>query len=326
MKSAPATAIVLLSWLLNGAHAQVPAKPSPTSADNQPAEAPPTFVDLTLPQLLKAIPQLRGLKPAKNQDELPTLLEKIGEKAEALFHKTPNLLSHEEVLQARNGAKPTRQDFEYLILPHTTENDVTLDEYRVDLQKNTQSQVEPFNPAAVITGGAAALADLERRSIEASTHNPGALPLSQGFANSWVHFYPSNRSQATFRYLGRQRIRGQNHFVIAFAQIPSSVQSPGELRFEGKSFPIYYQGIAWVEESSFRIVHLRTDLLAPLRAVHLQRLTADIYFAETNVAHTDPLWLPQKVVVTVDVSGDVFQEQHLYSDYRAYVVETKIKF
>jgi len=290
-----------------------------------PAETSATFVDFTLPELLKAIPQLRGLKPAKDQEELPTLLAKVGDTAESLFHKMPNLISHEEVLQSRNGAKATRQDFEYLILSHRNEDNVALDEYRIDLQSKGQTPGEAYNPSAVITGGAT-LADLERWTLEASAHNKESLPLSQGFANSWVHFYPSNRSQSTFRYLGQQRINGHNNFVIAFAQVPAAVRSPGELRFEGNSFPIYYQGIAWVEESGFRIVHLRTDLLAPLRAVHLQRLTAEIYFGETKVAQSDPLWLPQKVVVTSEVSGEVFQEQHLYSDYHAYGVETKITF
>jgi len=299
--------------------------PSTALADNQPTKTSATVVDFTLPELQKAIPQLRGLKPAKDQEELPALLEKVGDKAEALFHKMPNLIAHEEVLQARTGAKPTRQDFEYLILSHHTEKDVTLDEYRIDLQNKAQTPGETYNPSAVISGGVS-LADLERLSLEASTHNKEALPLSQGFANGWVYFYPYNRSQAIFRYLGRQRIHGHNNFVIAFAQVPASVQSPGELRFEGQTLPIYYQGIAWVEESDFHIVHLRTDLLAPLRAVHLQRLTADIYFGETQVAQTEPLWLPQKVVVTVDVSGQLFREQHLYSGYRAYVVKTKIKF
>jgi len=299
--------------------------PSTALADNRPAETSATVVDFTLPKLLKAIPQLRGLKPARNQEELPILLEKVGDKAGALFHKMPNLIAHEEVLQARSGAKPTRQDFEYLILSHRTENDVSLDEYRVDLQHKTEMPSETYNPSAVISGGVS-IADLERLSLEASTHNKGALPLSQGFANGWVYFYPSNRSQARFRYLGRQRIKGHNNFVIAFAQVPASVQSPGELRFEGQTLPIYYQGIAWVEESDFHIVHLRSDLLGPLRDVHLQRLTADIYFGETQVAQTEPLWLPQKVVVTVDVSGQVFREQHVYSDYRAYLVKTKIIF
>jgi hypothetical protein len=71
-------------------------------------------------------------------------------------------------------------------------------------------------------------------------------------------------------------------------------------------------------------VHLRTDLLAPLPAVHLQRLTANIDFGETQVAQTEPLWLPQKVVAHVDVSGQTFREQHVYSGYRTYVVKTKL--
>jgi len=317
-----AKASLLLLWLLDGAYGQVVAPPV-ASAGNQPSETSPTVVDLSLPQLLKSIPELQGLDPAKDQEELPALLDKVGATAEALFHKMPNLIAHEEVLQARGNAKPTRQTFEYLILSHHTEKDVTLDEYRVDLHTATQTSGDSYNPAAVISGGVS-LADLERLNIEANTHNKAALPLSQGFANGWVYFYPSNRSQAAFRYLGRQRVNGHNNFVIAFAQVPASVQSPGELRFEGQTLPIYYQGIAWVEESNFHIVHLRTDLLAPLPAVHLEKLTADIDFGETQVAQADPVWLPQKVVINVGVSGEMFREEHLYSGYRTYVVKTRL--
>lgn len=281
---------------------------------------------MAVPQLLKVTPELRGLQPAADQQPLSSLLDKVGDKAEALFRKMPNLISHEQVLQSRNGAKATRQDFEYLILSHRTEKDVTLDEYRVDLHNKSQSAIDTINPAAVIAGNASALADLERRSLEANSRIKSALPLSQGFANNWLYFYPANRSQANFRYLGRQLMNGHNTFVIAFAQIPQAVQSPAELRFENQSYPIFYQGIAWIEESDFRIVHLWTDLLAPLNSVHLDRLIAQVYFADTKVLHTDPLWLPQKVSVTVVVNGQVFQEQHLYSEYRAYGVETKIQY
>jgi len=142
---------------------------------------PPTnVVDLPLPELIKSIPELRGLDPAKNQDQLSDLLTKIGDEAELLFHKMPNLLSHEEVLQSRNGARPMRQDCGYLILSHPTEKDVALDEYRFELQNKSQPPEEAFNPASVITGGAAVLADLERRSIEASTRNKGAFAAQPG--------------------------------------------------------------------------------------------------------------------------------------------------
>jgi len=59
-----------------------------------------------------------------------------------------------------------------------------------------------------------------------------------------------------------------------------------------------------------------------LTAAHPRR---SLFHAAWN-APTDPLWLPQKVMVTSEVSGEVFQEQHLYSNYRAYGVETKITF
>jgi hypothetical protein len=312
----------LLLWFLGRACAQVVTPPAPP-AGSQPSEISPTVVDLPLSSLRKTIPELRGLEPAADQEELSPLLDKVGATAEALFQKMPSLIAHEEVLQAQGSAKPTRQNFEYLILSHHTEKDVTLDEYRVDLEDKSPALADSYNPSAVISGGVS-LADLERLNLEANTHNKGAFPLSQGFANGWVYFYPSNRSQAVFRYLGRQRIQGHNNFVIAFAQVPASVQAPGELRFEGQTLPIYYQGIAWVEESNFHIVHLRTDLLAPLPAVHLQRLTVDIDFGETQVAQAEPLWLPQKVVINVNVSRQTFREQHLYSGYRSYVVKTKL--
>lgn len=275
---------------------------------------------------MKAIPELRGLKPAHDQQQLSTLLENVGNRVDALFRKMPNLISHEQVLQSRNGSKATRQEFEYLILSHPTEKDVTLDEYRIDLHDKTLQSDDVLNPAAILSGGAAALADLERRSLEASSRNKGALPLSQGFANSWIHFYPANRPQASFRYLGVQNLDGRQTSVIAFAQTPAAVPSPAELHFEGQSFPIYYQGIAWVEESNSRILKLRTDLLSPLNAVHLQRLTAEVYFGESRIAQNDVLWLPQRVKVTVAVNGDVFEEQHFYSGYRAYGAETKITY
>ena len=69
------------------------------------------------------------------------------------------------------------------------------------------------------------MADLERLNIEANTQQ-GSSSSEPGFANGWVYFYPSNRSQAAFRYLGQQRIRGHNNFVIAFAQVPALVESP----------------------------------------------------------------------------------------------------
>jgi hypothetical protein len=298
-----------------------------SDADNTPSFEPAkSLVDLTPAELVQAIPELQGLKPAENQEELNDILEKLGDETEGLFEKMPNLISHEEVIQTRRGSQPIWQEFEYLILSHRTQSAVTLDEYRVDLVTKKQLSSDSHNPAASPVGSAASTAqDLERRSADASSRNAAAPPLSQGFASKWVHFYPSNRSESAFSYLGQQQIDNHDTFVIAFAQKPGRVRSPGELLFQGHSIPLYYQGIAWVDQSDFRIVQLRTDLLGALKDIPLQGLTAEIYFGETKVAQAaSSLWLPHKVIVTSHISGQTFQEEHLYSDYRVYQVESKI--
>jgi hypothetical protein len=285
-----------------------------------------TFVDSSAADLQKTIPELRGLKPAQDQDELPILLGKIGDKAVGLFRKMPNLICHEEVLETRQGRKLGRRDFDYLILAHPTREAVTLEEYRVDLRDKMLVTPDAHSPDAPTRSvSASVFTDLRRKSDEASARNSGAPPLSQGFAYKWVYFYPSNRSESIFRYLGQQRIDGHKSFVIAFAQKPGSVRSPGELQFQGKLIPILYQGIAWVDESDSRIIRLRTDLLAPLEGAHLRRLTADIHFGDAQIAESpSPLWLPREVQVISDVNGQIFGERHIYSDYRAYLVQSKI--
>jgi hypothetical protein len=59
-----------------------------------------------------------------------------------------------------------------------------------------------------------------------------------------------------------------------------------------------FQGIACVDQSDFRIVRLRTDLLAPQPEISIQRQTANSLFGPASVPTLDfTLWLPQVVHV-----------------------------
>jgi hypothetical protein len=169
------------------------------------------------------------------------------------------------------------------------------------------------------------LEDLLRSSQELSARKTGGPPLTQGFVYKWLYFYPTNRAESTFRYLGRQRIDGHQTLVVAFAQTPGAVRLPGEIRLENKSFPAYYQGVAWVDAADFRMVRLRTDLLQIDANLPLTQLTAEVQFAETRASGFDALlWLPRKVDVTTQVNGYSFNDEHLYSEYRSFQVHSKI--
>jgi hypothetical protein len=260
------------------------------------------LLDYPLPDLLRAAPELQGLEPTRNQDELAFILHKAGKVTEDLLGRMPDLISREDVTQQKlrgsGSVRDQRRDeFDYMILAHRQGETVTLDEYRAGPDGSP----------------------LEARGLEEG------YMLTRGFASAWLHFLPPIQSAARFRYLGQQTHSGLRCYVVAFAQKPGSATVTGTVVYEGISVRILYQGIAWIDETSFRIVRLRTDLLAPRPDIGLERQTTELHFSETRLPQTDsPLWLPQEVVVTTDMNNQFFRNVHRYSGYRLFKVETKI--
>jgi hypothetical protein len=218
-----------------------------------------------MPQLIAGIPELRGLKPVPDQEQLADLLEKTSDKCQYLLRRPPNAISRESVVTDIEPRGPSsREQSEYMVLHHDTNGAVTLDEYPTDKGK------------------------------------PGTSPLSQGTANLWVLFHPGNLVESRFRYLGRQQMNGHHTFVLLFAQIPDRVKFPGQVRLRGAAVPVFYQGVAWVDESDFRIVRLRTDLLASRLDISPRTLTSEVRFSQVRIRlpdMSDSLWLPQEAKI-----------------------------
>jgi hypothetical protein len=282
----------------------------------------PNFTSCAIAELQLTIPELNGLKPAPDQDKLVALLEKVGAKTLDIARKTPSLISRETVTQEPQGVGETRRDYDYLILTRIEGNAVLLNEFRLDLKTGDKFQTDE-----VVKDESSTWADLERASHELDVSQAGRPPAVQGFANSWVYFYPQNQSKARFRYLGEQKMDGQRTLVVAFAQNPQSVLSSAPVRFviKGKTAPVFLQGVAWVDASDFRIWRLRTDLLSPLPEVSLHRLTADIQFVPTRIEEVPSLLsLPQEVTVTSDLGGSTLREIHKYSKYRLFRTHSRV--
>ena len=315
-----------------------PPKPEVIELPIQPTEDPvapstPTFPEIKIPnfascpiaELKQTVRELEHLKAVQDQSKLAPLLDEIGAKTVEIANKTPNLISHEAVVSEMGGIK-RRQDFSYLVLQHPMgAKGSVLDEFRVDLKSGEKFQTDVLAKAAESNspGRPPSLQDLP--SLRQSLPGAESPPPSQGFVNDWLHFYPSNQSESTFRYLGEQKMNGHRTLVVAFSQKPGSVRLPTVIEFESKIFPIYMQGVAWVDASDFRIVRLRTDLLAPPAGVPLRQLTADIQFTEIRVAEmASPLWLPRQVVVTTNLGEVTRRESHTYSNYRLFRAHSKI--
>jgi hypothetical protein len=294
---------------------------SPSQPDNEiNAEAAKLYagahpyMDEPLPELKKAVHEVAGLNPAPSQEQLSDLLAKVGAKADELLQKVPDLISDEAVSQAQwamsqgmvpgcvgagcfnSGSSSQRdQTFNYLILTHPAQDGrLALQEYRTS------------------------------RNGKPVTQGRG-VPNFQGFISAWIVFSSPNQVESRFRYLGEQHTDGHSTFVIGFAQIPGSTESPARILADRESIPMLLQGIAWVDQSDFRIVRLRTDLLAPQPEIQVQKQTANILFGPVNIARLDSaLWLPQAVNLEMEARGQVFHEEHKYSKYRLYQAKSRI--
>ena len=289
-KSMPAPVRILYARLHE--RLQLQALRSARSTVNQP-----------LPELIQAMPELADVTPVANQEELPRLLQRVGEKVEAFFKLLPNTSSREEIREEilrRDGNPQASLDekFLYLLLAHPEDLGLGLNEFR--------------------TGD-------DQIGAKAKGINVGFMRTS-GFACTSLHFHPRYQAGASFRLLGRQTLEGRPAFVVAFAQDPETAQRIGRFDVDGKSSPVLIQGIAWIDGNNFQIVRMRTDLLKSPPNTRLKRQTTEIEFDEvTFKGLPTPLWLPKEVMVTVEWKGKTFRNLHRYSDFRVFKVDAEEK-
>ena len=283
------------------------------------------YLELPLTQLLKRIPELKGISPAPDQQALPMILQQTGKQVDFFFANLVDLIAHEDITQQRLGTRTLAggmpagtmlhqehaQD-SYLILRRTADGPLRIEEFRMDAKGN--------------------------RMDETGVQN--GFFITAGFALSSIHFATGFQWDSRFLYLGSQKIGGHDTYVVAFSQLPSEAHVAVTLRArDGSRLRLLSQGVAWVDKASFHIRQLRTDLLAPQPEVGLAEQTTTITYGEVRFADAAPLWLPREVNVNIqftehlaggasDLSSRVmdqtFRNIHHYSNYLLYRVSTKM--
>ena len=276
--------------------------PRPSSLETEIYSRARTVVDMTRDELIKAYPaDLPNLEFAENQEDLDTLLEKVGQKVAAFFHDFPNTVSSEQVRREK-----LRHD-------GSVEDSVTQKyNYSVSLDR--------------IGGLDEGRTDKNGHAIAHERMSTNSL-LTSGFVSLPMYFQLSHQFASRFRYLGRER-SGPRAYMIAFAQKPGVADIIGLLgpTLTSPGAQLLYQGFAWVDPQTYQIVRMTTDLLAPRDDVMLSRVTSEIWFGEIQFKTiSETFWLPQEVLVTVDYNGDLYRNRHHYSDYQALTVSAQDK-
>ena len=246
---------------------------------------------------------IQGLEPANDQEPLDSILGRVSDRTLEMFMDFPNTSSTERIYQEKLGrdgkVKNTlSQRFQYLCLSAREASGVIYTEYRTDL-----------------VGREASTEGLDQ-----------GFMLTEGFASAALIFHPAHRSESTFRYLGRQSFNGRETFVLAFAQIPGRARFVGDFQQNNKSVVTLWQGLAWIDTASYRVLRLHKELLAPVPQLRLGSEATDIEFNSVRFNNLkEPLWLPMAVTVTVNWNGKVLRNRHVYSHFKLFKVDASEK-
>jgi lipoprotein NlpI len=287
----------------------------------------PTYVDDSVEELKRAVPALRGIKfeaglnaqdsmtvvPA--QDGTESILEQTSAVTADLLHRIPNLIAREEVQQTTGS---------------TMQNSATMPvgrrmQYGIQSVPVTQYQTRIFGYRIVSRKDPALGDSFDEYRTDAHDHpirdsaDDPDTPRSTGFATSWLFFIPGNIQESRFRYLGRQKIGNHETYVLAFAQTPGHTHMDTVVHTPSGPCLTYSQGVAWIDQSTFQIVRMQTDLLAPLPSIQLIQLRSILNYSDVKIPKLNlMLWLPSDVETTW-LSGDrVGDELHRYSNYRLF--------
>ena len=253
-------------------------------------------MDQPTPELIQAMPELKGLEPAADQNQLASILEETGKKVADSFRDFPNTVSveqvHQEKLQRRGKIEGSQdQEFRYLWLMAQSPVGPAITEYRADKSGGTASQ----------------------KGLD------DGFMLTSGFTSAAMKFHPFYRDDAQFRYLGRQKLDGNEYYVVAFAQYPGKARLAGDFLVNGTPLSFYFQGLAWIDAGTYEIVRMRQDLLTSLPKIHLERETTEIDFGAVRFKKfPEEFWLPQRVLVAVDWNGKRLRNVHRYSKFELF--------
>jgi len=261
-----------------------------------------TYIDAPVAQLVERVPELKTLQPAPDQQELPLILQKMGQSEDGFARDVGDLIAHEYVTEEKltgKGDIAAKSNFQdnYLILYHGNEWGANA-EYRMD------DKGHRLRPIGLESG----------------------YLVTSGYALSSIGFSTAVQSQSKFRYLGEGEMDSRETFVLGFVQKPGESTFLTTMSLNGSAaMDVLTQGILWVDKNSFQIIRMRTDLLAQRNGIRLDQLTTVVTFFGVHLQDiAKPLWLPSDVDVYLTIDNRKFRTVQHYTNYRRYRVSVKI--
>ena len=139
---------------------------------------------------------------------------------------------------------------------------------------------------------------------------------------------PANQNGFSYKCEGLTSVRGEAAWQIRFQENAATAGFTGvrEWRKKGMLYDIPIKGRIWVASSSFDLLRVETDLIAPIDKLELSRdhLTVD-YGPVSFQNGSAKLWLPWTAEMYMELHGKRYHHKHFLTDYMLFEVDTSNK-
>jgi hypothetical protein len=153
--------------------------------------------------------------------------------------------------------------------------------------------------------------------------NVGGFIKAVGSTTLVLVFHPIHIEQFDVTCEGLGDWQGVPAYILNFQQRPDRPNNMSQFVTPKGAYRINLKGTAWVDASTFQVVHLETDLLNPIPDLFLDLEHQSLDYGPVEfVARNVTLWLPQSVDIAVHLGGKQFSARHSYSNYQLFAVDT----
>ncbi|HTB95053.1 MAG TPA: tetratricopeptide repeat protein [Candidatus Sulfotelmatobacter sp.] len=137
---------------------------------------------------------------------------------------------------------------------------------------------------------------------------------------------PANRGEFVYKCEGLASIRGKATWQIRFEETKESRGGIREWQRNGKLFQVPLKGRVWISSTSFDVLRIETDLLAPVQPLGLTRDHLLVDYGPVDFAtSTTTLWLPWSAEMHMELHGHRYHHKHYLTDYMLFEVDTNHK-
>ncbi|MGH9733710.1 MAG: tetratricopeptide repeat protein [Candidatus Acidiferrales bacterium] len=149
---------------------------------------------------------------------------------------------------------------------------------------------------------------------------------ARGLAALAMVFHPKLRVDYEMTCEGLGQWKGRATWLVYFRQRSDRPNHFLRYEFTDGSYSVDLKGRAWIAADNFQIVHLETDLLHPMREIHLlnQHQSVDygpVYF-QTKKAE---LWLPKTAEIYFDFRRHRYHRSDSFADFKLFAVASSEK-